>query len=46
MTKDEEGENLGKLQECDLCHDIFLIWDLELAENGRNYYCIKCRKNI
>jgi len=40
----EEIDKVGKLQECDLCHDIFNIRDLKLDFFGIEFYCEKCRK--
>lgn len=31
------------LQECSLCHDMFGIQEVELAVNGRDFYCRQCR---
>jgi len=39
----EVSEQIGKVQECDLCHNIFSIWDIQF--NGRQFLCLKCRKD-
>jgi formylmethanofuran dehydrogenase subunit E len=41
QIKRQIAEQIGKVQECDLCHDVFGIWDVEY--NGRQFLCLRCR---